>query len=262
MKKLYLFLLVTFTSFQGFSQFYEGFEGSTFPPVGWLVTGSGANFTPPIIWTRTAQPNTGNWSAYMTRYNIGMGNTSQDWLITPQIIIPSNHKLFFSSRTTLAGNQGTLYQVRVSTSPNPSDLTAYTILQNYTENEISEGYSEFQENSIDLDAFSGQIVYIAFVRVFTQPTMPFGGDRWLLDDVFVSEESMYAPNNTLILNAFVDLNVNGIKDSGEPNFPCGSFNYQINSGNNINASGSNGIHNIFVPDVTNNYNLNYQINPE
>lgn len=66
----------------------------------------------------------------------------------------------------------------------------------------------------------------------------------------------------IILNAFLDTNANGVKDSGEPNFIHGSFAYQVNSGDMISANGSNGTHSILVPDVTNSYTLNFQINPE
>ncbi len=66
----------------------------------------------------------------------------------------------------------------------------------------------------------------------------------------------------IILNAFLDTNANGVKDSGEPNFIHGFFTYQVNSGDVISANGSNGTHSIFVPDVTNSYTLNFQINPE
>ncbi|WP_291116548.1 DUF7619 domain-containing protein [Flavobacterium sp. UBA6135] len=66
----------------------------------------------------------------------------------------------------------------------------------------------------------------------------------------------------IILNAFLDTNANGVKDSGEPNFIHGSFTYQVNSGDVISANGSSGTHSILVPDVTNSYTLNFQINPE
>jgi hypothetical protein len=261
MKKLSLFLLFTFTSIQGFSQFYEGFEGDSFPPAGWLVTGSGTSFTPPIVWTKTGQSNTGNWAAYMTRYNIGTGNTSQDWLITPQISVSSfNDKLFFSSRTTLAGNQGTLYQVRVSTNSNPANLNNFTIIQQYTENEINTTYNVFKENSIDLDAFAGQNIHIAFVRVHTQPTT-LGGDRWVLDDIYIAHESLLTPFNPVLLVAFRDINNNGVKDIGEHNFSLGSFSYQLNSQAIINGFGSgDGAHYINEPS-TYNYNFSFQVNP-
>ncbi|WP_188361223.1 T9SS-dependent choice-of-anchor J family protein [Flavobacterium orientale] len=261
MKKLYIFTLLFFSSFNMFSQFYEGFEGDTFPPPGWLVADSGAEgVAQPYSWTRIEIPNIGNWAAYMDRYNIGMGNTSLDWLITPQISVTSNQKLFFSSRTTLAGNQGTLFQVRVSTNPNQSELSSYTVLQQYTEHEINSTFNIYQENAIDLQAFVGQTIHIAFVRVFTQPTEPFGGDRWLLDDIYITHQSMYNPNNSLMLNAFLDLNNNGIKDNNEKDFYLGKFSYQFNSQPLVEGIGTTGYHKLYHPSSFT-YNIGFQINP-
>lgn len=199
MKKLYLFLFLVITSIQGFSQFYEGFEGETFPPSGWLVSNNGVGTVE--SWVRNpAFPNNGNWSAYIDRENIGTGNTSQDWLISPQLYLGSNSLslLKFSSRTSLAGNQGTIYQIRFSTSAIQSDLSSYTVLQTYTENDLNTIYSNYEEKTIDLSALSGQSVYIAFVMIYTQPTNALGGDRWYLDDINISEPL------EIILNAFLD----------------------------------------------------------
>lgn len=262
MKKTLLFLLLLVTTFQGFSQFYEGFEGDTFPPPGWLIADSGAEgVAQPYSWTRIESPNIGNWAAYMTRYNIGMGNTSLDWLITPSVTVSSNQKLFFSSKTTLAGNQGTLFQIRVSTNPNQSDLGSYTIIQQYTENEINSTFNVYQENAIDLQAFVGQTINIAFVRVYTQPSEGFNGDRWILDDVYIEQESLLTPFNPVFLVAFTDINNNGIKDNGEYNFSLGSFSYQINSQDIINGFGSgDGAHYINEPSIYS-YNFSFQVNP-
>jgi hypothetical protein len=254
MKKFYLRLILLLSSLQGNSQFYEGFEGDTFPPAGWLVTDNGVGTA--NSWVRSNfLPNTGNWSAFMDRENVGMGNTSQDWLISPQLLFVANSKLKFSSRTSLAGNQGTLYQIRFSTSAIQNDLSSYTVLQTYTENDLNSNYSNYEEKTIDLSALAGQSGYIAFVMIYTQPTNNLGGDRWYLDDINITETS------EIVLNAFLDINNNGLKDFNEPNFPHGSFNYQVNLGNVIVANGSNGSHSIFVSDVTNIYNLNHQINP-
>ncbi|GAA4031677.1 hypothetical protein GCM10022386_14610 [Flavobacterium cheonhonense] len=65
----------------------------------------------------------------------------------------------------------------------------------------------------------------------------------------------------LVLNAFIDSNNNGIKDSGESNFSQGNFIYQINdSGNNLNGSPYNGSYYIFDNNPTNSYDFSFQIN--
>lgn len=66
----------------------------------------------------------------------------------------------------------------------------------------------------------------------------------------------------IILNAFLDTNANGVKDTGELNFIHGSFNYQVNSDAVINANGSNGTHSIYVDNVTDSYNLSFDVNSD
>lgn len=65
----------------------------------------------------------------------------------------------------------------------------------------------------------------------------------------------------LVLNAFIDSNNNGVKDSGESNFSLGNFIYQINdSGNNLNGGPYNGSYYIFDNNPTNSYDFSFQIN--
>ncbi len=66
---------------------------------------------------------------------------------------------------------------------------------------------------------------------------------------------------SLVLNAFLDSNNNGVKDSGEINFPYGSFVYQINdSGNNLYGYANNDSYYIFDANPTNSYDINFTIN--
>ena len=66
---------------------------------------------------------------------------------------------------------------------------------------------------------------------------------------------------SLVLNAFLDSNNNGVKDSGEINFPYGSFVYQINdSGNNLYGYANNDSYYIFEANPTNSYDINFTIN--
>ncbi|CAM3588827.1 T9SS type A sorting domain-containing protein [Flavobacterium gelidilacus] len=67
----------------------------------------------------------------------------------------------------------------------------------------------------------------------------------------------------LNLNAFLDLNGNGTQDTGEINFPLGTFTYQLNNnGNNINVTSPFGEYNIYDENATNSYDLSYAILPE
>ena len=157
MKKITPWLLVLFLFVQNIQSqvLLEEFEGASFPPAGWLVADNGVGTL--NSWTRTNVANQvyqGTWSAFMTRENIGAGNTAQDWLITPQILVPTNGQLKFFTRTTLAGNQGTVYQVRISTNADQAAQGNYALVQQFSENELSSIYDAYEEKVINLTALN------------------------------------------------------------------------------------------------------------
>lgn len=204
MKHFYLlFLLLSFA--WSHAQFFEDFEGDTFPPPGWTISSNLVNT--PVQWTTSdgVYAITGTKSAFMSRYNIGPGNTSEDWLITPPITVSEDFNLYFFSRTTLAGNQGTLYDVRVSTSSDPNDLNSYVLLHQYTENTLNpSGIGTYDINTLSLEDFENQTIHIAFIRVFAQTGSPLGGDRWILDNIIVDSEMI------LDCNSSFDIRINNL----------------------------------------------------
>src|SRR5690606_27006357 len=105
---------------KGYSQFVEDFEGGI--PADWAtfktLNGTLTDFGNVPGWGTT---NTGtlvcegNMSAYIDRSNIGAGNVSEGWLVTPQIAVPANGRLYFLAKQTFAAEYGTKYIVRIST---------------------------------------------------------------------------------------------------------------------------------------------------
>uniref|UniRef100_UPI0037C0BE92 choice-of-anchor L domain-containing protein n=1 Tax=Flavobacterium sp. TaxID=239 RepID=UPI0037C0BE92 len=198
MKKITLLLLTLFYCVVGYSQFPQNFEapGSTVPngfPVGWLVTsngvGNGQSWTIANNAAVIITNNGGTQTAYMNREEIGAGNTSEDWLISPSTAIPTNGQLRFFTKQSLAGDNGTIYQIRVSSDPNQSNLAAYTVLQQWTEPQLNAVFNVVEEKVVDFPAAAfGANRFIAFVRVYTQPTAAVGGDRWSLDDINVVQK--------------------------------------------------------------------------
>ncbi|HEY0091973.1 MAG TPA: choice-of-anchor J domain-containing protein, partial [Flavobacterium sp.] len=197
MKKI-LFLVLTFLlSLSSYSQI-EGFEGTTLPDTGtdqwslssgvWGVFDNGVGLTQ--SWNISTTAHTGVRAAFMNRENIGMGNTSQDFLATPQVTVPANGQLRFWSRTNITGNQGTLFKIMVSTNAVQNNVASYVEVESYTEDELSTVFNEWDERIVDLTAYAGQAVYVAFMMQFTQPTAGVGGDRWLLDDVKIVERCL------------------------------------------------------------------------
>ncbi len=64
----------------------------------------------------------------------------------------------------------------------------------------------------------------------------------------------------LQLNAFLDSNSNGLKDSGESNFPLGQFQYEVNDNDVIhNIASPTGVYGIYDTNPANSYDLGFTI---
>lgn len=198
MKKIIFSLFIAILPFLSYAQINEGFEGGVFPPTtpgNWAVLDNGVGTSQ--SWTTTTQVATppvvyaGTTAAVADRENIGAGNTSQDWLVTPQFTVPANGQLRFFARQGFIGNNGTSYEIRISTNATQNNQAAYTTLQTWTETQMNFTYNIYEEKIVNIPAsFAGQSVYLAFVKVFTQPTVTTGGDRWIIDDVRVIQQCL------------------------------------------------------------------------
>lgn len=199
MKKITFLLLTILYCVVGYSQFPQNFEDPavTVPsgfPTGWMVTDNGVGTV--NSWTISSSTSVviaGTKSAYMNREEIGAGNTSQDWLISPPTVIPTNGQLRFMTKQALAGDNGTIYQIRIAPITSPQGtLGSYTVLKQWTEAELNNVYNVAEEKVVDFPAGSaGTSLYIAFVRLYTQPAVPsgpLGGDRWSVDDINVVQK--------------------------------------------------------------------------
>lgn len=213
MKKITLLLLFLFISVSGYSQLFgntEGFE--TFPapsgplPQTWtLGTGNWAVFernTPATVtsvqnWglnTVTATPYQGTNFASVSREQIGAGSTSEDFLVTSVVSVPATGvtELHFWTRMFTSGNQQTIYKVMVaSANQSQTDPNSYIDLQQWTEPELivpTTNFNVWTEKTVNLSAYAGNDIYVAFVKVYTQPTGTLDGDRWLIDNVGVNTQ--------------------------------------------------------------------------
>ncbi len=204
MKKHLLFLLLVLVSFSGYSQLSEGFENTTGPNAlpsttwtlssgNWAVFDNGVGTTqrwnfinfvtnPPAV-------NSGTNAAYIRNENIGQGNTSEDYLVTPLVTVPANGELRFFTRTNTAGDQGGLYKIKIAPSTasqtNAAAFDATLPLQTWTETTLNTTYNIYEEKVVNLSAYAGQQIYIMFDMSITQTTGNTSGDRWLVDDVRV-----------------------------------------------------------------------------
>ena len=197
MKKITLVLLMSFLSLIGYSQVPQGFESGI--PGTWAVihNGLGAN-----QWTTsTATPVCeGATSAFMNaRQNLGAaGLISEDWLVSSQVLVPTNGQLRFCTRMSIAGNNATEIFVRISTS-SQTNLGSFVNLASYTDETINTVFNENEVKTVSLNGFAGQNVYIAFIVKYTQPAAGINGDRLFLDDVKVVEQCI--DPSDLIINA-------------------------------------------------------------
>ncbi|WP_432672707.1 DUF7619 domain-containing protein [Flavobacterium sp. SM2513] len=197
MKQTLLLLVTVLFVSLSYCQYPENFEGPdvTVPngfPAGWLVTDNGVGTS--TSWNTLSSPIlviNGTKSAYINRHDIGIGNTSEDWLISPSTAVPSDGVLRFFTRQTLPGDNGTLYQIRVSTGNSQTNLPSYTIVQQWTEDQLNQIFDVAEEKVVNLPStLFGINAYIAFVRVYTQPTAASGGDRWVIDDINVAPKCL------------------------------------------------------------------------
>ncbi len=161
----------------------EGFEGAAFPPAGWASfigengLGTGQN------WVRsTLAPNTGAAHAYV-RYEDVTGGTAEDWLVTPQVRLEAGASLLsFYARDGYSSDYGNIYTVRVSTGSQTTHADFITVATYYETDFI---YDVYQNFTVDLSAYIGQDIYVAFVMENDD------GDNFYLDDVMLGVPPWY-----------------------------------------------------------------------
>ena len=126
----------------------ESFTGTTFPPDGWTVYNFGGGDA---------------WSRYTSYYHtepacarIYYDVPNNDWLITPRLTVQGGDTLKFWWRAQSTAYEETLW-VRVSINPDVSDTSSY-----YGVDIVKNNLIEWTQKVVDLSAYAGQDVYIAF----------------------------------------------------------------------------------------------------
>jgi len=190
MKKITLFLLMLF-SFTAFAQFPESFE-TTVPPAGWAsfrgTNGLGTGFD----WSASTVAvfvQEGVQSAFV-RYEAVTGGSAEDWLVSPMHTVTApNTLLTFYQRQQYTVDYGTTYDIRVSTTSQTDHATFTTVL---SQSEADLNLTTMTVKSVDLSAYVGQSIYIAFVMTNND------GDNWAIDNVNM-ESSVAAPGCATLL---------------------------------------------------------------
>lgn len=192
MKKIYLFLLLVGSL--AHAQFVETFDDNTvIPPAGngpwtlpsgtWYVYDNsvGTNY-----WTLNSNypALSGSHAAFMDRQNIGSGNMSKDYLVTPSFYVTPDAKLYFRASSAIAGYSNSKLQVWVAPgTADPTQASSFTTMLAEYNDDVLPLNPVYGQYEVTLPYPSGTAVYVAFVRTCTQTSGSQTGDRILLDDI-------------------------------------------------------------------------------
>jgi len=150
----------------------EGFEGTVFPPTGWMTATTGATDDPSWIMT-TSRTHTGHHSAFHNDDNTSSNAIS--WLVMPTITLPSDAPslIFWQNERYITYYK--YHGIWVSTGDCDPANGAFTELVELG----AEAKDTWKEKVVDLSPYAGQDACIAF---------RYEGDfadEWYIDDVSV-----------------------------------------------------------------------------
>ncbi|MBE0663248.1 MAG: choice-of-anchor J domain-containing protein [Bacteroidales bacterium] len=158
----------------------ESFSDVTFPPEGWAKYRGTNNIGTLRDWDRyTLNPRTAPASASVN-YEAVSGGLAEDWLVTPKLSVSEgNNTLTFWIRDQFTTNYGSILYVKASNASQNTHADFTDIIS------YPEPGTTYIQKIVDLSAYNGQDIYIAFVWVNDD------GDRLYLDDV--SGPPIYVP---------------------------------------------------------------------
>lgn len=175
----------------------EGFEGISFPPSGWTSFRGTNNLGTTNDWIQVEAPYTGTFAAANVYENV-TGGIAEDWLVTSQIDLTgaSNVELQFYSAQSFGVDYGSNFEIKVSTA-SQTNHADFTTVATYNESTIGGSDLAFELKNVDLSAYDGMMIYIAFVHLNDD------GDNWVIDDVEVrSPLSLDAELQSVSLNRY------------------------------------------------------------
>ena len=153
----------------------EGFESGTFPPTGWTTYRGTDNNGIENDWITITDSNSGTTAAF-SRYSEPSIGIAEDWLVTSQIDLTNttNSTLSFYSKEQYTTSYMSQYDIKISTNSQTthSDFTTIGTFGDFS--------LEYQEITIDISAYDGQQIYIAFVHIDEYQ------DNWFLDDITIT----------------------------------------------------------------------------
>ena len=167
-----VFISLILCSYNSISQVNEGFENGV-PPTDWVSYIGQNGLGTSQGWVDISTSYSGAKAAY-SRYENVTGGLAEDWLVTPQFTpSSSSFNLVYYEKQSYTTAYGSNFAIKVSTVSQMNHADFVDILT-YGESAVSTSYSS---RTIDLSAYIGQPIYIAFVHINDN------GDNWFLDDV-------------------------------------------------------------------------------
>jgi uncharacterized repeat protein (TIGR02543 family) len=183
----------------GASFFSEGFEGA-FPPTGWNryeLGGDPLGFLQGTTGT-SGSHGSAHTGTYYAWHNDDWATTIagiQSWMTTPQIAVPAGGGSFSFWQRGYYGTWYTYHSVLVTTGAS-ADPAVSTYVELWNGN-TAETWSQ---QSIDLSAYAGQNVYLAFEYEGDY------SDEWYVDDVSAQGPCAPLPGYGLVTGAVFDAN--------------------------------------------------------
>ncbi|MDO5656351.1 MAG: choice-of-anchor J domain-containing protein [Flavobacteriaceae bacterium] len=227
MKRIFTSLLLIFSAVVALNAqvYYSNNFDGTPAAQGWSVFNNGIGIQQSwgIYQIGYSAPN----AAAIQYENVPNGSVAEDYLATPLIDLTNavNPRLTFMAAQSWAQNYGSMYYVLVSTTEQ-SNPAAYTTIASWTEPELSGAGFAFK--SVDLSAYVGQQIYIAFMMANDD------GDNFIIDDVVVDEAvdnniTLISLESTRYVLANQDIEfVTNVRNSGTNTIT--SIEYNLNDG--------------------------------
>ena len=206
MKKL-LYLLLLLMCFNSFGQLSENFDSSATLPSTWATfigsNGSGTSFN----WGISTVRNYSVTNSAFVRYEANSNNLlNEDWLVTPLVDLTnySGCNLTFYGGQQYTDEYGTIYEVKISTT-SQTNISSFVTIATFGESDFTTitvpALSSMK--TIDLSAYNGQQIYVAFVMTQND------GDNWFIDNVNItgtlSTQSFFSNNFSIQPNPVNDI---------------------------------------------------------